>query len=621
MKRIIACLLTIALLIGMCLPVCAKAPMQTPVLTAAESAAVEALAQGDYPVVFVTGIGQVRYYLTDEDGNIRKDKDGKDIRYNLLYADTDAFKQPKMILATLRAATELILSAALRKNVVSKDNLETIARGLFRANILDENGKVPDDVLFFLREKPLSQYTEAEKGEFFSFIPCKDLVPIIGAENIYCFNHSAFGYLYDDAEELDRYITEVVKPQSGKDKVILIPMSMGAAVVSAYLSRHENDRDDILRVVSIVGCWDGSDLLADLVEQKYRSDAPELLYNGLIIEMFENGDRPWLGYLIELLLRAYPKTVLRGIIDRVLSALSETLILPATSLLALIPHERYPAIESTVLAGDKWENVRTRAREYYTAQCTLTERLHKLESKGVEFFFICGYGLTFGELTEDYRLCQFMESSVTTNSDEIIPICSTAPGTNFVPHGSAGVFDGAYASPDGTIDLSTSFAPDRTWCFNRQIHQLDYNNTALRLAMHIALGNVRDVQQSADDFPQFNDSRDLSVLIRNIRDNYLVLLQTYIRDNASVPERADDVRRAAEAKARCEETLESTHNDREAEDQMLAETKALLIELGMLEPDDPPHTPTAADRFFKWLNDLSVRFFGAQGYPDGLKSK
>lgn len=617
MKRVIACLLTIGILLGMCFPVYAKAPTRANTAAEADDAA-HVFAQTDYPVIFVTGIGQVRYYFSNPDGTLKTDEDGDLIKYNLLYADKDTLKTPKMILLMARTAVELILSAVIRKDMLSEPNLENILRVLFRANILDENGQIPKDVVYAHWEKPLSRYTAYEKEDFFKFIPCQSLVPIIGEDNIYCFNHSAFGNLYDDAEDLDRFITDVVKPQSGKDKVVLIPMSMGAAVVSAYLSRHETDRNDVKRIVSIVGCWNGSDLLADLIERKYRSDAPEMLYNWIFNTVFERENKPWAGYLINLALRIFPKSVLRGIIDDVLSAIAQTIVLPATSLLALIPHERYLAIESAYLSEDRWTSVREGAHEYYTAQCTLIDRLTRLEEKGVEFFFLCGYGLTFGELTEDYNAAQFMESAVTTNSDEIIPICSTAPGTSFVPRGSKGVFNGAYASPDGTIDLSTSFAPDRTWCFNRQIHQLDYNNTALRLAMEIALGSVTDVHQSEAKYPQFNDSRDLYPLIRGGDSNYLTMLEKYISEKASVPDHAAQVERAISAKERCEAVLESTHNDRPSEDRLLQETKDLLIELGLLNPEDPSYTPNAADKLLKRLNDLVMRLFGAKGFTDGV---
>ena len=55
---------------------------------------------------------------------------------------------------------------------------------------------------------------------------------------------------------------------------------MGASVVSAYLYNYPDVADNhVRRVVSIVGCWQGSDIIYDLVTQNYVENSADLFYN------------------------------------------------------------------------------------------------------------------------------------------------------------------------------------------------------------------------------------------------------------------------------------------------------------------------------------------------------
>ena len=104
----------------------------------------------------------------------------------------------------------------------------------------------------------------------------------------------------------------------------------------------------VARIVSIVGAWYGSDVLADLVELKYDENAPEMVYNGLVAELV---GEPW-GYLVNCVIRIFPKATLRSIIDEILNSLVENLVLKTPSLLGLIPPDRYPAIRESRLANN-----------------------------------------------------------------------------------------------------------------------------------------------------------------------------------------------------------------------------------------------------------------------------
>lgn len=613
MKKIVSILLVLSMLVATLIPVSAQAPAVEP--------QIEVIAQGDlsdnaveYPIVFVTGIGQTWTHLVNEDGSYKTDSKGNVIEYNLFYVDIKGLFQPKAFFATLRFLGEFVGSMILDRNLVRAADVEALFEGLLHYNIVDENGKLPADVEDTVKPYPLSEYNELDTKNFFRSIPCQSIVPEVGAENIFCFNHPAFSFLYDDADGLHEFIGTILEKYSDADKVVLVPMSMGAAVTNAYLDRY-GDCGEVARVVSIVGAWDGSDVVADLVEKKYASNAPELLYNGIIADLI---GEPF-GYIVNILLRAFPKATLREIIDTALTGVVRPLILKTPSMMALVPSSRYEAIEKEYLSGDEWAYIRAQTRPYYEAQKNLQPRLRALEAQGMEFYFISGYGLKFGGYSDDYAFFQFMESAETTNADEIIQISSTAPGATFAPFDKSLDVKTPYTSPDGSVDLSTCFAPNRTWIFHGQKHELEYNNTAIRLAFEIAMGTVTSVAQVADVYPQFNESRDAKRLIRG-EDNYINQLTEYIEENENDPAKAENVAKAQKALDACQTMLNETHNDREKDDAVMDAAFEVLVELGIREAPKEKRT-SLGTKLLRKLNDKVYEIFGAEGFIDALPCK
>ena len=609
MKRILAIVLTVSMLCGLLLPVYASSADGT---QTAEKIAC------DCPIIFVTGIGQTWTHLMNEDGtykgnsfkNLREHNwlhnDEDPIDYNLFYADSNGLRQPGVMAALLRVIGQLLASAFFDRNFVSGDDLQTVLEAVMNRNIIDDNGKLPADVEDCLRPYPLSEYNDLDKYNFYFSIPCQFITEQVGEENVYCFNHFAFDYLYDDAEKLDDFIRNAVLGGEynihNASQVVLVPMS-----IDAY-----GDQGQVKRVVSLVGAWDGSDVIADLVEGKYSGIAPELLYHTLLPEMAEGVG----GMLLLAFMRAFPKKVLREVIDTLVATLSRAIILRTPSLLAMLPVDRYPAIEQTYLQGAQYDNVRAQTRKYYAAQLRRDDNLARLSAQGTEFYFIAGYGMEHG--AADFPYLRFMQSADTTNSDEIVPIWSAVPGVTWTAYNKTLGYTGKYVSPDGTIDLSTAFAPDRTWCFYKQKHQLEDNNTALRLAFDIAVGRVTSAAASEDVYPQFNESRDIDGA-----EGMIEKLTQYIEDNKDDPKKQADVERAQAMIDRLNAMLESTHNDRDADDAVLSDARQLLDELIRPTLKDVRRTIEKKTEAFvneqvKRLNELSYSIFGAKGVIDKL---
>ena len=631
MKKFIALLLCAALLV----------PFGALSALAAQPAVNPAFADGENSlIVFVTGIGQSRSYLFDdsylaedafESGTLQDYDNYAPLIEEGKYADSwnlfndnmgDNIKDPEAIKAAAKIILNLLASIVTRKNTVKKADADALVRHLFKYNLVDENGQCDPHVVSPRYTIPVSEYPGVinDKGEFVSeskdhfyrSIPCEDICRKALGEDfedyLYCFNYSAFSYTSQNVQGLHDFIETILADNKvGADKVVLVPMSMGASVVSAYLYQYPDVADNhVRRVVSIVGCWQGSDIIYDFVTQNYVENSADLFYNGLIAELV---GEPW-GYVVNGLLRLFPKAGLRGFIDMALQSISDNIILAAPSLAALVPPETYDEVRPLIPS----DVVRAETDAYHEAQMTLHDRMDALKAQGVTLSFISGYGLPYGAFTHDYRAFGFMYHADKTNSDEIINIDSTAPGTAYVAYDKQFEDEaGRELSPDRSIDIAGTWCKDSSWFFYRQKHELERNNTAIRLAIDLALGNVKTVADCADPdgayyFPQFNGARNIS----RLEENCLPALEKYLAAGGTL---------TAEQQALYDETLammDSNVNDFEADNALIERFYDMLVELGVYEKKEEK-----ANRFedfftrtMKKTNDVTYGIFGAKGYLD-----
>lgn len=614
LRRITAVILCVAMLTsGAAMFASADEALTSPAIKAAAPTEAE-----QYPVVFVTGIGQSNSYqyasVEDKEADIADNSTDRAINHwNLFCNDFGfAFKDIGTIFNILVVAGGLIGTLILGKNIISKGAVDKVVTKLFTYNTIDAEGNLPDVMYTPLYKYSVADMTDDQRDTFYSRIPCKDVIGDLSEDMLYCFNYSAFSFTFDNSDNLDDFIENYVLPQTGAEKVVLVPMSMGASVVSAYLYDY-GDKGQVARVVSIVGAWDGSDTFGSLLNLEYCENAPDLLYNGVVANLI---GEPW-GYLVNGVLRLFRKAALRSIIDEVLGSIVENLLLKTPSLLALCPHEKYQQFRAERLEGrDDLKYITEQTDRYYNIQCNLEKTTKDLEAQGVDFFYICGYDLEFGEVSSDYEFFKFMKSSPTTNSDEIIQISSTAPGATYAPHGQQlsdsyiSSHDAKYITPDKSVDVSTCFFPDRVWLFHRQKHELEYNNTALRLAFDLACGKITSVDDPNNIYPQFNDARNVKKLTRD----YIPDLNRWLAANEGT---LTDEQKALIEKntAAVNKMLESTVNDYEADNAVIEEYRQMLITLGIYGPDTVKEE-SGFNKFMKKLNDFNVKTFGSKGFLD-----
>lgn len=636
MKKIIAVILTLTMLLGVCV-VPAMATDTTSEADSMESVFVEG---ENSLIVFVTGIGQSYSYLFDEsyvqEGAFEKGTlqdyenyapliaEGKySTRWNLFNSFDEAFTDTETIFAIVSVVLDLLVSGIIRKCIIDEEDVQTIVRNLFKFNLVDEEGNPHPRVVTPRYAMPVSDYPYAEGADgkmrsearerFFSAIPCEDIAKEKFGENyedfLYVYNYGAFSYTSKNVEGLHDFVeTIIANNKVGAKDVVLVPMSMGASVVSAYMDAYPTVAENhIRRVVGIVGAWDGTEIIADMLTQQYCDNSADLFYNGLIGELV---GEPW-GYVVNIALRIFPKQVLRDFIDMALKGLATDLFGPTPSLLNMAPLDRYDEIKWCISS----DVVKAEVDNFYKAKANLINTMKNLEKEGVTFSFIAGYGLPFGACTSDYSMFGFMKNAPTTNSDEIINIDSTAPGTSFVPYGEKFEdTDGRELSPDGSLDISTAVFKKSSWYFYEQKHELEYNNTALSLALNLATGVIKTVddcdnlEEDGYYYPQFNDARNLSPLVRS----YIPDLERYCEENNYVLT-ADEQALLDEAKA----MIENTANDFERDNELIEKVHDMLVKIGVYGPDsEPEKSEVILNKVLKGANDIVYKIFGAKGFLD-----
>ena len=568
--------------------------------------------KNDTPVVIVPGIGMSKVTLYDENGNVAKNKDGSDYaQWTVLNLET------KELLGNLwKLIPSLIASILLQRDIGLTKLLASSVPGLFKLSAHNPDGSSLMNVKAIERRYPLSEYEEDVRNSFYRELPIGKYADLLGEENIYVFNFPAFSSTYEEAANLRDYIRFVLN-KTGKEQLILLPISLGGTVASAYFDAYKDDRD-VCKVINVVAALNGSNLIAEIFDLDFADDADELLYNCLMQEQIgEPG-----GYLVNIALRILPRKLARQIIDACIEEIIKTVLLNTPSMWALVPHERYEALAERWLSGDEHAVMRGLTERYYNAEKNLASTIEELtDDYEIDIFNISGCNLNFGKGWSDYQYFRFFSSSATSNSDGIIQVSSTGMGTDSVPAG--GIYpsdrvpsgkiycdDPSHNHIHGPINASTCYLPERTWFFVGQHHEIAYNDVAVKLAVNLILGNLDNVR-SSEAFPQFNGTR---------------ITKKIVRDYLPAAEELDRSALDADKLSALDAALQKTHallDDTIADDAVCKEvTEELYDALVLCGVYEKPKSPSAVEAFaakmLKKLNDIIYNKIGCRGFSDAI---
>lgn len=573
---------------------------------------------GHSPVIILPGINHSPTYLYDEDNNPVMNGDSQ-VGGTLLILNEAALSAG----AIVKAVASVLATIAFQTNI----GLDTVAYDLvcdlFKYQRCDENGDHVENLQTKRWNHSLEYMTQDELDWTYRMVPMKALVDEIGKDHVYFFTFNLVGDPLDSADDLAEYI-DMVKEQTGHDKVTLLPVSLGGTVLTAYLDKYGHGELD--QIVNAVACLDGTDIVADMYAREWRLDDDEYLYHEFISNIFvESEDSPTLGYLINSLLHIVPRAGIDALLSGAISGILDTLMINCPQFWAMLPSYRYEALADRYLA-DK-PVLRARTDRFQQARLNLKQNILDAVEDGVRVNSIAGANLDLGE--EMYTYFNIVASAEKVNSDGIVNLTSTTLGAT----GAAGSNtlddvdyekntycdnpDHNHISPDNMVDTSTAILPENTWVFLDQHHEVGYNDVVLNLAKAIILGEVTDVNDNPEKYPQYNGP----CKTRDIRRWKLPDAKKVDQSTLSAEDKAE----LNAAIAQAEEVLAMTVADQEKVEAAENRLIAILHKVGAegyenIEPEEESPLDPVLEKVTYAMSKGSLFLFGAGSPVDRILS-
>lgn len=483
-----------------------------PVLSLAASAAGTACGGNcaNAPSIVIPGLFQSETLYYDENGEPMLDSNGE-VRKGPFFLDT-----PEVIKSALNTALlPLVKTLATQKDAeheFANALGDVLGEALMERIKSDENGNMVHNIRATQYNTSLANLSEHDREYALKSVPLNSYLEKVGADHLYFFSYSSF----DNIERLAKQVVELIetaKRETGHSKVNIVPISQGGSIFNAVMEYYPEVAESINRVVYIVPAVDGSNLIGDIYAYGLN-DSNEALYD-YMFPILLSKDSEWMGYLVNFLLRIFPKDVLNDVLDIAVDKLISEYLSNTTCLWALVPSASYVIAREKYLTGDDKAVIREQTDRYYHAQLNAKKNILALREKGVEVFDLVGYNKALYPIAASWDK---------VNADGIIQLDSSSLGAV-----SANIGDtlgegykqkgNAYKTcsdpthnhidPRNIVDASAGLLPDHTFYFYGQDHeQTGGCDIVIGLATRLLWdSSFKNVYSYPDEYPQFNEFR------------------------------------------------------------------------------------------------------------------
>lgn len=562
------------------------------------------------PSLVIPGIFQSEVFLYDENGEIAVNGDGEQYSGPFYLESTEEIVK----IALSKALVPLVMSLVLQRDVADMlaTNLGEGIGEILMGNIkCDENGKVIKDIRATKYNTSVAYLSDHDKQHILDAVPLQDYIDIAGADHLYFFSFFSLGNMIDTVEELYDYI-QLIKKQTGHDKINLVPISQGGSLANMLLQMYKDKgrdiSEDVNRIVYVVPAKNGSSLVGEILEYGLIDD-DEALYDYMIPRLMGN---TWTSYLINFVIRLFPKDVLNSVLDAAADGLINGGLKYSTLIWGLCPQENYPAAAEKYLSDESTKEIRRQTDIFYEAQCNADQNILDAIDAGVDVFDICGY---------NYSLYSIVDCWDDVNADGVIQLESTSMGAVSygvdveLPEGyvtenpNCTNPDHNHIDPYNIVDARAGLLPDRTFYFYNQNHErTGGNDVVMKLAVALLTDeNFEDVYTYPDKFPQFNTARDTKHLINDVK------RAKEMDTSALTPEVAAELKTAI---AELEAVLDNTIVNAEA-----LEAAKLNFYIARAHAEGTEYTPDEEEypiltKALSIANKLVYKFFGPRGWFD-----
>ena len=570
------------------------------------------------PTIIIPGISQSISYLADENGDPAVNANGDELSGGLLIIDSA--KLPGVLASTV--AGPLVTSLIAQADIGLSDAVYSTVTQLFSIQASGVDGKAKENLKTITYEYPISQMSQDDKDYFYRMIPMKSVVDEIGGEdNLYFFTFPLISDPFISAANLNSYI-QLVKEQTGKDKVNIVTISLGGTILTAYLELYKNTNyPDINKVLNVVSCLDGTDVMGDFYMRNFNIEDEFFFQEFLPMVMKEMNGYATLGHLINVALKIFPRSVIESILTAAVDGILDTLMLNCPQFWAMIPKDRYDDViekYSYIKNDPEYSRLYATIEHFQQARLNLKDNLIKLNKQGALVHNVCGYNLDYS--SQDYCFFAAMKSSLTTNSDAIIDIDSTSLGATYAKAGEVlseeyiATRDPKYISPDGSLDISTCLFPDNVWFFEGQHHEVGRNDVVIKLIAKLASNQINSTADMPDKFPQFNGNRNT----RNITRWYLEEAELVFAEYAEDPTlyNAADIEELRTVYQESQELLADTICEPTSAAAMKERFEYALYRVGKRDAAADTSTDEALEIICKFVDETVYGVFGADGFSD-----
>lgn len=564
------------------------------------------------PALVIPGIFQSEVFLYDENGEIAVNADGQPYTGPFYMESTEEIIK----IALVRLLVPLLMALGFQHDyfdLLANQAGEAVGDILMKNIKCDENGKVIKDIRATKYNGSVATLSEHDRNHILDAVPLQKYIDIAGADHLYFFSYYSLGNMIDTVEELYDYI-QMIKEQTGHDKVNIVPISQGGSLANLLLQMYKDKgrdiSEDINRIIYVVPAKNGSSIVGEILEYGLLDD-DEALYSYMIPRLMGNTSS---SYLINLLIRLFPKDVLNSLLDGAFDGLINNGLKYSTLIWGLCPQENYLGAAEKYLSDENTKEIRRQTDIFYEAQCNADRNILDAIDSGVEVFDICGY---------NYSLYAIVDCWDDVSADGVIQLESTSMGAYAcgvdveLPEGyvtedpNCTNPDHNHIDPHNLVDARAGLLPDHTFYFYNQNHErTGSNDVVMKLAVALLTDeNFTDVYSYPDKFPQFNTARDTDDIIRDVENMKAKDLSDLDPAVAAELEAA-----IAKVDAVIENTVVDTDALEEAKDDFYrARAKAEGTEYN---PDEVDKTEETLTKFTKLASDLAYKFFGPRGWFD-----
>lgn len=346
-----------------------------------------------------------------------------------------------------------------------------------------------------------------------------ELEDVNGYENCYRF---VYDWRYDTvtiAAQLDEYI-EYVMSLTGSDKVALVSMSMGTAVMMTYLHEYYyaddnySKRNHIDSAVFIAGAMNGVGCCEDPFSGNINIDTVSLM-RFLSEIMKGNSGTEAIYYMLEGLYEIGALDCLVEFADNLTKELlahgfNEAMtdsIATIPGFYALMSAERYEEtvefIFNTPEKKEKYAEIIKKGDYYHdNVQANGANIIQSLLDDGINTAIVAEYGYSFMPLTSDND--RMTDGTIATDRESFGATCAQVDGTlgeNYKQAKECGCGKN-HVSVDNQIDASTCRFPDITW-FGKYLKHTCADNYLADLVNLIVYSDRQITVWDYEEFPQF----------------------------------------------------------------------------------------------------------------------